>query len=228
MDIIKNTLDRGNTTLSEAESKKLLKSYGIPVTHEIEIQDETGLRIAIQEIGFPLVLKACAPDLTHKTERGLVQVDVRSEQEALAAFQQITADAGEGASLLVQEMVKGQRELVIGMTRDDHFGPCIMFGLGGIFTEVLKDISFRVAPIEKRDAMEMMKEIKGRKILESIRGMPAADMDQLAHILIKVGDMGLENASIKEIDINPVILKQGSPIAVDALVVLTPDDPAGA
>lgn len=224
MDIIKKALDRGNTTLSESESKNILKSYGIPVTHEIEVQDENGLKKALQEIGFPLVLKACAPDLAHKTERGLVHVDIRSEQEALEAFQKIISETGKGSSMLVQEMVKGQRELVIGMTRDDQFGPCVMFGLGGIFTEILRDISFRVAPIEKRDALEMMKEIKGKKILDPIRGMPAADMDQLAQILIKVGDMGLENAAIKEIDINPVILKKGTPIAVDALIVL--DDTA--
>ena len=95
-----------------------------------------------------------------------------------------------------------------------------MFGLGGIFTEILKDISFRVAPIEKRDAMEMMKEIKARKILDSVRGMPAANLDKLSDILIKVGTIGLEEEAVKEIDINPVILSGSNPVAVDALVVL--------
>jgi acetyl-CoA synthetase (ADP-forming) len=99
-------------------------------------------------------------------------------------------------------MVKGQRELVIGLTRDAQFGPCVMFGLGGIFTEILKDISFRVAPLERRDALEMMHDIKGHRILEAVRGMEAADLDALADILIKVGQIGLENEKVKEIDIN--------------------------
>jgi acetate---CoA ligase (ADP-forming) subunit beta len=222
VDILKNALESGRKTLSERESKEILKQYGIPVTREIEVRDQEGLKQAIQAVGLPLVLKGSGPDLAHKTELGLVRVDIRSEQEALAAFEEISSAIGEGASVLVQEMVKGQRELVVGMTRDAQFGPCVMFGLGGIFTEILKDVSFRVAPIEKRDALEMMKEIKGRKILDSVRGLPPADLDQLAHILIQVGNIGVENQGIKEIDINPIILKGGTPIAVDALVVLEP------
>jgi acetyl-CoA synthetase (ADP-forming) len=123
-------------------------------------------------------------------------------------------------AVLVQEMVKGQRELVVGMTRDPQFGPCVMFGLGGIFTEILKDVSFRKAPLEKRDALEMMREIKGQKILDAVRGMEAANIDVLADILINVGKIGVENDKIKEIDINPIILSKGQPIAVDALVVV--------
>jgi acetyl-CoA synthetase (ADP-forming) len=108
------------------------------------------------------------------------------------------------------------------MTRDPQFGPCVMFGLGGIFTEILRDISFRVAPIEKRDALEMAREIKGHKILDEVRGMPAADMEKLCGILITVGRIGLENPAVKEIDINPLILSGADPVAVDALVVLNP------
>jgi len=126
-------------------------------------------------------------------------------------------------AVLVQEMIKGQRELVVGLTRDPQFGPCVMFGLGGIFTEILKDISFRVAPLEKHDALEMMREIKGHKILDAVRGMPAADIDALADILIAVGRIGLENDDVKEIDINPLILQGSKPVAVDALVVLDPN-----
>jgi len=223
VDVIEKALKEGRSTLSEHESKALLRAYDIPVTREKEAGDEQGFREAIQEMGFPLVIKACGPALSHKTESGLVYVDVRNEEEALAAFHEIMSKvkAEEGATL-VQEMVKGQRELVVGLTRDPQFGPCVMFGLGGIFTEILKDISFRVAPIEKRDALEMMQEIKGRKILEAVRGMPEADLDALSQILITVGRIGLEQEKVKEIDINPVILKGGAPVAVDALVVLTP------
>ena len=107
-----------------------------------------------------------------------------------------------------------------GLTRDPQFGPCVMFGLGGIFTEVLRDAAFRVAPLEKRDALEMMQEIKAHKILEAVRGMAPVDKDMLAEILIAVGQIGVENEMIKEIDINPVIITDGKPVAVDALVVL--------
>ena len=176
---------------------------------------------AAGKIGYPLVLKGSSTKIAHKTEKGLIKVDIRNKEEARAAFTEIMGamDVDDGA-VLVQEMVKGQRELVVGLTRDPQFGPCVMFGLGGIFTEILKDISFRVAPLEKRDALEMMQDIKGHKILEAVRGMEAADLDRLAEILIAVGNIGLEHEAIKEIDMNPVILSGSRPIVVDALVVL--------
>ena len=207
--------------LSEYESKALLREYGIPVTREIEAFDREGVREASRKIGFPLVLKACGPDLAHKTERGLVRLGIRDEGEALEAFDQLMGEIeGTGGSVLVQELIGGQRELVCGLTRDAQFGPCVMFGLGGIFTEILKDVSFRVAPLEKRDAIEMMQEINARKILGQVRGMPPADLDRLAHILVTLGTIGLNYEQIREIDINPVILSGSSPVAVDALVVL--------
>jgi len=207
--------------LSEYESKKVLASYQIPVTKEIEVDSVEGLVKATQDIGYPVVLKGCASEIAHKTEKDLIQVDIRNDDEARIAFEKIKAGMnGIEATVLVQEMVKGQRELVIGLTRDAQFGPCVMFGLGGIFTEILKDISFRVAPLEKRDALEMMQEIKGHKILGAVRGMEAADLDQLCEILIRVGQIGLDHEEIKEVDINPVILAKGKPVAVDALIVL--------
>ena len=220
MEIIEKALAEGRNTLSEYESKQVLSAYGIPVTKEFLVEDRQGLIKATQEIGYPLVLKGCSSEIAHKTEKGLIKVDIRNEGEAFTAFEEIKAHMGAGAGVLVQEMVKGQRELVIGLTRDPQFGPCVMFGLGGIFTEILKDISFRVAPLEKRDALEMMQDIKGHKILEAVRGMAAADLDMFSDILIKVGQIGLENDAVKEIDINPVIISKGKPVAVDALVVL--------
>ena len=221
MDILEKALAEGRTTLSEYESKVLLKTYGIPVTKEILAKDMDSLMDAAEKIGYPLVLKGSSSKIAHKTEKGLIKVDVRNKEEARAAFSEIMGAMDDGDSaVLVQEMVKGQRELVVGLTRDPQFGPCVMFGLGGIFTEILKDISFRVAPLEKRDALDMMQDIKGHKILEAVRGMEAADLDRLAEILIAVGNMGLENDAIKEIDMNPVILSGGKPIAVDALIVL--------
>ena len=220
MEIIAKALAEGRNTLSEYESKQVLSAYGIPVTREALVSDLQGLKAAAHEIGYPLVLKGCSSEIAHKTEKGLIRVDIRNEAEAASAFQEIMGQMGAEAAVLVQEMIKGQRELVIGLTRDPQFGPCVMFGLGGIFTEILKDISFRVAPLEKRDALEMMQDIKGNKILEAVRGMEAADLDLFADILIKMGQIGLENDAVKEIDINPVIISGSRPVAVDALVVL--------
>ena len=221
--IIEKALKEGRGVLSEHESKELLRLYQIPVAREIVVNTEGELIKAAHDIGYPLVMKGSSPDLTHKTEQGLVKLDLRNDQEARTAFQEImTSMEDQQKAVLVQEMVKGSRELVVGMTRDAQFGPCVMFGLGGIFTEILKDISFRVAPIEKRDAKEMMQEIKGHKILENVRGMPAADLEELSEILIRVGEIGLENDAIKEIDVNPLILSGSRPVAVDALVVLNP------
>ena len=220
MEVLQKAAEEGRSALSEYESKQVLEAYHIPITRERTVTDEDGLRAAIEEIGFPLVLKGCSSNITHKTGKGLIQVDIRNAEEALDAFQSIMANMAEGDEVLVQEMIKGQRELVVGLTRDPQFGPCVMFGLGGIFTEVLKDVSFRVAPLEKYDALEMMSEIKAHKILDAVRGMPAADRDLLADILINVGRIGLENDEVKEIDINPLILSGSKPVAVDALVVL--------
>jgi len=220
MEIIEKALKEGRATLSEYESKQVLASYGIPVTKELLVDKVQDLINAAKEIGYPLVLKGCSSGIAHKTEKGLIRVDIRNEAEAKAAFEEINANIGAEDAILVQEMVKGQRELVIGLTRDPQFGPCVMFGLGGIFTEILKDISFRVAPLEKRDALEMMQDIKGHKILEAVRGMEAADLNIFSDILIKVGQIGLENDDVKEIDINPVIISGSQPVAVDALVVL--------
>lgn len=220
--IIEKAQKEGRTSLSEYESKNLLRHYGIPVARELLANDHGEFLKAVSEIGFPLVVKACSAGVTHKTERNLVRVDIRNEQEAGAAFEDLTAlMEGESRSLLVQEMVKGTRELVAGMTRDPQFGPCVMFGLGGIYTEILRDVSFRVAPLEKRDALQMTQEIKGRKILEAVRGMPPADVETLCRILIALGEVGLEHDAVKEIDVNPLILSGTKPVAVDALIVLT-------
>lgn len=221
MNIIDVALKEGRTVLSEYESKLVLKSYQIPVTLEKLVDNVEDLSKAAGKIGYPLVIKGCSTNVTHKTENGLIRVDIRNEDEAQIAFKEImTAMNGDDKEILVQQMVEGQRELVVGLTRDSQFGPCVMFGLGGIFTEVLNDTVFRVAPLERRDAMEMMQEIKACKILEAVRGMAEADKERLADILISVGRIGIENDIIKEIDINPVIITGGQPVAADALVVL--------
>lgn len=221
MEIIKNAIKEGRAVLSEHESKEVLAYYQIPVSREIPVDNAEALIAAAQEIGYPLVLKGCSSEISHKTEKGLIYLDIRNDHEAKDAFEKIKKDiGGPKGSVLVQEMIKGQRELAIGLTRDPQFGPCVMFGLGGIFTEILKDISFRLAPLEKRDALEMMQDIKAHKILDAIRGMEPANKEMLVDILINVGKIGLENEEVKEIDINPVILSEGKPVAADALIIL--------
>jgi len=222
MEILDKALKEGRNTLSEYESKVILASYQIPITREIMAESSDEVITAAHEIGYPVVMKGCAPDITHKTEKGLIRTDIRDDREALDTFNDIMAGMNgiKGAAALVQEMIRGKRELVVGLIRDPQFGPCVMFGLGGIFTEILKDVSFRLAPLEKRDALEMMGEIKAHKILDAIRGMDAVDRDVLSEMLINVGRIGTENDTIKEIDINPVIISGSRPIAVDALVVL--------
>jgi acetate---CoA ligase (ADP-forming) subunit beta len=221
MEIIQKALDEGRHVLSEYESKLLLASYGIPITREILVQDEKSLISAAREVSYPLVLKGCSPEISHKTETNIIRLDIRTDEEAMTAFTQIKANMnGQSGGVLVQEMIKGQRELMAGLTRDPQFGPCVMFGLGGIFTEILKDVSFRLAPLKHTDALDMMREIKGHRILDAVRGMEPADANMLAQILIKLGDIGIDNDPIKEIDINPLIIRKGKPVAVDALVVL--------
>lgn len=220
--MIEDILGTGRTVLTEHESKQILASYGIPTSKELMVEDEKDLISAIAEIGYPVVLKGCGHGLSHKTEKNLVRIDIRTETEALAAFEEIRGKMeGAGSSVLVQEMVQGQRELMVGLTRDPQFGPCVMFGLGGILTEILEDVVFRVAPLQTKDAIAMMQGIRGRKILDAIRGMEMVNREALAQILITVGRIGLENDRINEIDVNPLIVRGGIPIAVDALIVLT-------
>jgi succinyl-CoA synthetase beta subunit len=221
--ILETVISQKRTLLSEYESKQFLSAYQIPVTREFLVTTKSELIHATNIIGYPLVLKGSAGDLIHKTEQNVVRMDIRNDDEAEIAFKDIMKILnGTGGAVLVQDLVKGRRELVIGMTRDHQFGVSVMFGLGGIFTEILEDVTFRLAPLDKRDALEMMEEIRGRRILENIRGMEAADLDQLGEILIQVGRIGIEHDIIKEIDINPVIISEGKGIAADALILLEP------
>jgi succinyl-CoA synthetase beta subunit len=207
-------------TLSEFESAALLSDFGIPTAKGILAQNWEEVRAAAAGIGYPVVLKVCSPEVSHKTESGLVAVDLRNETDLEQAFQRINKVSPVKGPFLVQEMIKGGRELVIGMIRDPQFGPCVMFGLGGIFTEILGDVTFRPAPLSEADAGEMLTEIKGKKILGAIRGMPAVDTGSLIQCLMAVGRIGLERDEIQAIDVNPLIVQGSRPVAVDALVVL--------
>ena len=220
-DLVDRAVNEGRTALSEFEAKQVLAAYDIPIPAENLVSDRQGLETAIAGIGTPLVMKGCSAEVAHKTEKNLIRVDIRNQVEAEQAFNEImSALDGVDGGVLVQQLVPGRRELVVGMTRDPQFGACVMFGLGGIFTEILEDIAFRKAPIDKREALKMMQEIKGRRILEAVRGMEAADTDLLADMLVRVGEIALDMEAVAEIDINPVILSGSRPVAVDALMVL--------
>jgi acetyl-CoA synthetase (ADP-forming) len=217
----KSAMGQSSKILSEFESARLLAGFGIPTAKGILAQNLEEVKKAAESIGYPVVLKACSPEVSHKTESGLVAVDLRNEADLELAFQKISGSSpAKGGGFLVQEMIKGGRELVVGMIRDPQFGPCVMFGLGGIFTEILGDVTFRPAPLSEADAAEMMREIKGNKILDAVRGMPAVDADALIQCLIAVGRIGMEREEIEAIDVNPLIIQGSKPVAVDALVVL--------
>ncbi len=223
MNLIKETLARSQSALSEYDSKRFLSSFGIPVIREGIAPDAESAAAEALKIGFPVVLKVTGKNLFHKTEVGGVVLNLRGEEEVKEESGRLLKIQGCEA-LLVQEMVKGDRELVCGLTRDAQFGPCVMFGLGGILTELLGDVVFRIAPLTPRDAQEMMEEIRARKIIEPFRGEPAVDMDILVQILVALGEIGLQYGDVLEIDINPLkIRSDGKPVSVDALIVLKSD-----
>jgi hypothetical protein len=152
---------------------------------------------------------------------GIVKLHLKDHDEVSKAYDEIMMTGFDLDGVIVQEMVEGKREFVIGMTRDPQFGPCVMFGLGGIFTEVFNDVSFRLAPITDMDAEEMLEEIKAGKLLDAFRGSPAVDREALIQALVGIGEIGARYDQIAEIDINPLVISGDRPVAVDALVVIS-------
>jgi succinyl-CoA synthetase beta subunit len=220
MNLISEALAQGRSALSEHESKEFLKEFGIAVSREETALDPESAALCASRIGFPVVLKAAGPALFHKTEVEGVVLNLRGEDDVQREAERLLKIPG-CESLLVQETVKGGRELVCGLTRDALFGPCVMFGLGGILTEVLEDTVFRLAPLSDWDAREMVTEIRGAKILDPFRGEAAVDLNVLAGTLVALGEIALKHEDVREIDINPLKIRpDGKPVAVDALVVL--------
>jgi acetyl-CoA synthetase (ADP-forming) len=220
MNLIEEAVEAGKTALNENEAKRFLAGFGVPVSRETLVPDADGAAKAALEIGYPVVLKAAGEKLQHKTEVGGIALNLKSEGEVREQAKRLLAIPGCEA-LLVQEMVKGDRELVCGLTRDVQFGPCVMFGLGGIFTELIDDVVFRVAPVTKAEALVMMDDIRMAKVLKPFRGQPAVDREALATIIVALGKIGCECGNVREIDMNPIKIRpDGSPVAVDALVAL--------
>jgi len=213
-------------TLSEHESKALLRGAGIPIPEDHLVESADAAVRAAEALGFPVALKLCGRKIAHKTERGLVRLGladaqaVRSAAESLLAARR--ADDGD-AKVLVCKMVAGRREVIAGMVRDPQFGPCVMLGLGGIFAEAVGDVAFAVAPLAKGDAEDLIDALQYKNILGAFRGEPAVDRKKLGAVLEALGRLGTERADIRSIDVNPLILAGDTPVVIDALVELEGD-----
>jgi len=205
----------------------MLKQYGIPTVAETAVTGVDEALAAAREMGFPLVLKALGSAILHKTERKLVQLNLTTLESIEHALQTIRRRAGEDLEgFLLQPQVSGCRELVTGLFRDPQFGPLVMFGLGGIFTEILSDVAFRLAPLRESDAVDMLEEIGTQGILQPFRGEAAVNRDELIQILLAMSRLALERDDVAEIDVNPLLVTpDGRLLAVDALVRLTDTPP---
>ncbi len=216
------------TLLTEVESKELLKAARIPVVETKLATSKTEAMELAKTMGFPVVMKIVSPDVSHKSDAGGVRLNIQNATQAGKAYSEILANVKKHypkakiVGLTVQKMAKQGIEVIIGMTKDAQFGPVIMFGLGGILVEVLKDVSFRIVPMTKRDAAEMITEIKGFPILKGYRGQDPADVPFLEELIVKVSDFVDKNPEIKELDLNPVFAYKSGALAVDARIILEP------
>lgn len=209
-------------TLSEFEAKKLLSTHGIPVVQEILAKNLNEAKTAVTVLGFPVVLKACSPEILHKTEKKLVEVNLYTLDSVCMAFENIQkrVDGGLEGVLIQRQIADDMRECIAGLVRDEAFGPCVMFGSGGIYTEAVRDVTFRVAPLTKLDAFNLIHDTQIVNLLKGVRGQNPVNIPSLADILIKLGNLGMEDTNIFEIDTNPIMFLDGEPVCVDALVVL--------
>ena len=222
MDPIKTAVDNGWTSLSEYTSKQVLAAWDIPVTREVLVQNTEAAVAAAEEIGYPVALKPCSRDLMHKSELDCIELGLAGPEAVEQAFGRIREKIKtplEG--ILVQEMVAGGRELMAGLSRDPQFGVCVMLGVGGVMAEVIADTVFRVAPFDAVEAMDMIRDLKCRAMLDAFRGQAPADANTLCRVLTSLGRLGLDRPEIREIDINPLIISpNGALTAVDALIIL--------
>ena len=205
------------------ESKKLIEKYKIKFVKGKLVQNKTELKRTVKKLGFPIAMKIVSQDISHKTDVGGVELNIQNEKEAEKAFNRILRNVKKKKpkakiqGIFVQKFIKG-KQLIVGGKIDQQFGPTILFGLGGIFVELMKDVSLRICPITREDAKEMISEIKGYKILKGMRGEKAVNLKELENVLMKVNKMMMKE-KIKELDINPLIANEKEIIAVDARVI---------
>lgn len=228
--MIQNILDKARresrTLLTEVESKDFLKPSGIDI---IDTRLATSMDKAIsisEELGFPVVLKIASPDIVHKNDVGGVKLALKTAAQVGKAYDQIMKAVREKQSqarihgVSIQKMARPGIEVIIGMSKDAQFGPVLMFGLGGILVELLKDVSFRIVPLSKRDAAEMIREIKGYPLLTGYRGQEPVNIAKLEDFLLKLSQFAEEHPEIKELDLNPIFAYNDGALAVDARIVL--------
>ena len=224
--IIENAQKSGRTYLNEVESKQLLKEAGVPVTDTRLAKSHDEAIAFAKEIGFPVALKIVSTDIVHKSDIGGVKLGLGEGAAVGKAYDEIMAAAKakqpsskiDGVS--VQNMAKPGVEVIIGVSKDPQFGSVLMFGIGGTLVELLKDVSFRIVPITRRDAHEMIKDIKAFPLLEGYRGSEPTNIQALEEILLKVSELAAKTPQIKEMDLNPIFARRDDAIAVDARIIL--------
>ena len=220
---------KNEIVLNEVEAKGLLGKAGIPVIESRLAKTKKDAIAISKEMGFPVVLKVISPDIIHKSDAGGVKLGLESAGRVASAYSEMTASIKKqipGAGIdgvSVQKMATSGVELIIGMNRDPQFGPVIMFGLGGVLVEVLKDVSFRLVPVSRLDAAEMVSEIKGHALLEGYRGQKPVNIAGLEKLIVKVSDFIEKNPQIKELDLNPLFADGKNIVAADARIVLEAD-----
>lgn len=208
-------------TLSEADSKALLGALGVPLLQEKLAYTPDEAVDAAGELGLPVVLKLCGDKIAHKTERGLVRLRLASADAVMSAAVELLAAATPedgDVALLVAPMVSGNRELIAGLASDPQFGPTVMLGIGGILAEAVADVTFRLAPISRQDACEMIDDLAAQRLLGAFRGEPPVDRDVLADLLVSLSTVVEAHPEVVSVDLNPLIVVEGRPVAVDALV----------
>ncbi len=210
-------------TLSEAASKALLAAHGVPLAPERLAATPADAAEAASEFGFPVALKLCGDHIAHKTERGLVRLGVANAADVERLTAELLA-AGrpedEVTGVLVAPMIRGNRELIAGLATDAQFGPTVMLGLGGVLAEAVADVVFRLVPITEQDAREMIEDLATQKVLGPFRGEPAIDVDELVKVLVGLSALAESRPDVVSVDVNPLIVHDGVPVAVDALVEL--------
>lgn len=226
--LIDHALLQGRTLLTETESKQVLHDLGIATAaSQLATSEDEAVRVAAS-IGLPVVLKISSPDILHKSDVGGVRLQLQTAEAVRQAYRAILQSTAEHApaahvdGVSVQPMVTPGVEVIIGMSKDPTFGPVLMFGLGGVLVELLKDVAFRIVPLSRRDAAEMLRDIQGFPLLQGYRGTPAADLDALERILLTLSDFVTRTPVIQEIDLNPVYAYAQGALAVDARIILAP------
>lgn len=217
----------GRTLLNEVEAKSLLKDAGVSVATTTLATNAQEAQEQAEAAGYPVVLKIVSPDIAHKSDVGGVKLNLKDKEAVSAAYDEIVANSKKAVAnaritgVAVQHMAPQGTEVIVGMTTDPQFGPVLMFGLGGIMVEVLKDVSFRLVPLEEKDADQMINEIKGRPVLEGVRGQPASDIQALKNTIMKVSAFVEKHPEVRELDLNPVFAYPDGALAVDARIVIS-------